>query len=50
METDTVRWFITAFDSFGEIKIKVYVKLSLNQNKAFSNCLPLSGALPFLDH
>lgn len=41
---------MSAFDSFGEIKIKEYVKLSLNQNKILSNCLSLSGTLPSLDH
>lgn len=50
METDPARWFMSAFDSFGEIKIKEYVKLSFNQNEILSNCLSLLGILPSLDH
>lgn len=41
---------MSAFDSFGEIKIKEYVKLSFNQNEILSNCLSLLGILPSLDH
>lgn len=50
METDPVKWLMSAFDSFGEIKIKEYVKLSLNQNKILSNSHSLLGTLPSLDH
>lgn len=39
-----------AFDSFGEIKIREYVKLSLNQNKIFNNSVSLLRALPSSDH
>lgn len=41
---------MSAFDSFGDIRIKEYVKLSLNQNKILSKCLSLLGTPPSLDH
>lgn len=39
-----------AFDSFGEIKIREYVKLRLNQKKIFSNSIFLLRTLPSSDH